>query len=80
MKKLKFLLFLICVFCMPMTVFAAENHKLTVNLAKCDPNSDGMSAAKCRTAYLNGTLETIAPGETIEPGTVLMAAIHYQVG
>ena len=83
MKKNVFLLLsILVVLLIPNTVFAADPYQFGFQVVKCDPNADGMTAAKCRNNYLNGSLDSykVSNGGNLEPGTTIMVVVNLKVG
>lgn len=80
-KIILFVTFFMLLF-MPTMVKAASPYELSFQLVKCDPNAEGMTAAKCRNNYLNGSLDSmkVLDGGDLEPGTTVMAAVHLKLG
>lgn len=82
MKKIRLLIVLFMMFLMPMVALADDSYKFSFKMVKCDPNAEGMTAAKCRNNYLNGSLDSyiIENNGDLEPGSTIMLVGYLSLG
>ena len=68
--------------CNPFCVKASTDYNFSFKTVKCDPTADGMTAAKCRNNYLNGSLDSyiVENNGDLEPGNKIMVVVQLSVG